>query len=365
MLAFEYTVSESAMSGRIKHPTCYLWDAWSFEEAGSWYLYCLALPRMDAHGAPIHPDNRNDHRFHIRCFESHDKGRSWADHGVFQEPGLCANGADSGNVWSGDAFQTRSGDYWFASTGIRAVDAEHPFVQSLLLGRSADKTRFSGALYSVLGADTHYDQLVEAGYFLGPKSALGHCDGESGGSILALRDPFIVPNSDSTGSYDVVFAAKAQGGEPAMGHIRVDLSSSEPELIAVHAPIRLPDAAEFTQFEVPKVLWDAARSQYWLLGSTADRVDENQPEEDVNRYLRLYSAKTLAGPWLPASSQGSAIGGTGTRFGATIVGLQADELVCLAPLTTMDPEGGLYFDHLFKVDVSAERLNHTLMATVC
>lgn len=365
MLANKQNLDGITMSVQIKHPTCYLWDAWSFEENGSWYLYCLALPRMDDSGTPIHPDHRNDHRFHIRCFESQDAGASWLDNGVFQEPGLCANGADSGNVWSGDAYRTADGTYWFASTGIRKVDAEHPFVQSLLLGRSANKARFSGALYSVLGADTHYDQLVEAGYFLGTKSALGHRDGESGGSILALRDPFIVGGGNSNGCYDIVFAAKALGGEPAMGHITVDLSSSEPQLMAIHAPIRLPDAGEFTQFEVPKVIWDSARSQYWLLGSTADRVDESQPESEVNRYLRLYCAKTLKGPWLPASNQGSVISGTGTRFGATILALQENQLVCLAPLTTMDPEGGLYFDHLFKVDVSEECLAHVLMATVC
>lgn len=347
--------SQTLYSAQIKHEFCYLWDAWSFTEGDSWHLYCLALGRADSNGEWIDPDDRNEHAFHIRAFVSHDRGQSWSDQGVFQRPGLCTDGADSANVWSGDAHRSPDGTYWFAATGVRQKDREHPFVQSLVLGRSESSTTFDGELHTLLAADTDYDQLRAMGYFLGPKKDLGHRDGELGGSILALRDPFIVAHIEHSEVFEVVFAAKTHNGEPAMGHVTVNLASGEPRLKVLHAPIRLPDADQFTQFEVPKVIWDASRSRYLLLASTADRIDEDQPEEEVKRHLRLYYAASLSGPWHTATERGSVILGTGTRFGATVLELDStqQQLLCFAPLTTMDPLGGLYFDHPFRVNLAA------------
>ena len=91
-----------------------------------------------------------------------------------------------------------------------------------------------------------------------------------------------------------------------------------------------------------------------LLCSTADRVDESQPEEEVNRYLRLYYASDLRGPWTPATQDGSELLGTGCRFGATVLEYNPDaqQLICLAPLTTMDESGGLFFDYPFAIDLT-------------
>ena len=342
-------------SSHIKLADCYLWDAWSFIEPGKWHLYCLGLHKYDSTGILINPDHRNDHQFHIHHFESSDNGQHWADCGVFQQAGVCANGADSGNVWSGDSHRTAGGDYWFAATGIRAIDSERPFVQSLMLGKSSTPQSFDGVMTPVLMADEHHDQLTDKGYFLAGQQVLGHRDGELGGSILALRDPYIVDlrGSGDEKIVDVVFAAKADNGTPAMGHIRVSLAGDVPELVEICHPIALPDAALFTQFEVPKVIFDAKAQRYLLLGSTADRVDESQPEEEVNRYLRLYYANDLRGPWNPATLEGSELLGAGCRFGATILEYNSDaqQLVCLAPLTTMDESGGLFFDYSFSIDV--------------
>ena len=347
--------NETLYSAKIKHETCYLWDAWSFAEGDRWHLYCLALARTDSKGERIDHDDRNDHAFHIRTFVSHDRGRSWSDQGIFQRPGLCSSGADSANVWSGDAHRSADGKYWFAATGIRKRDREHPFVQSLVMGQSGNSTTFDGELHTLLAADTDYDQLRAMGYFLGPKNNLGHRDGELGGSILALRDPFIVAHGEQSEVFEVVFAAKTHNGEPAMGHVTVNVASGKPLLEVLHPPIRLPDADQFTQFEVPKIMWDASRSRYLLLASTADRIDEDQPEEEVKRHLRLYYAEGLNGPWQTATEHGSVILGTGTRFGATVLEFDdtRQELLCFAPLTTMGPFGGLYFDDPFRLNLAA------------
>lgn len=343
-------------SSHIKLADCYLWDAWSFIEPNKWHLYCLGLEKYDVSGALINPDHRNDHQFHIHHFDSTDEGITWVDRGIFQHAGLCANGADSGNVWSGDAHQTAWGDYWFAATGIRAIDSEHPFVQSLMLGKSSQPDVFDGIMTPVLMADEHYEELLAKDYFLAEQAQLGHRDGELGGSILALRDPYIVDlrDSQSEAIVDVVFAAKASSGVPAMGHIRVSLTGNAPELVEICPPITLPDADMFTQFEVPKIVFDANTQRYLLLCSTADRVDESQPEEEVNRYLRLYYATDLRGPWNPAALEGSELLGAGCRFGATILEYNTDEqqLICLAPLTTMDESGGLFFDYPFAIDLT-------------
>lgn len=343
-------------SSHIKLADCYLWDAWSFIEPGKWHLYCLGLHKYDSTGTLINPDHRNDHQFHIHHFESSDNGQHWVDCGVFQQAGICANGADSGNVWSGDSHRTARGEYWFAATGIRAVDSEHPFVQSLMLGRSSSPDVFDGTMTPVLMADEHHEELLAKGYFLAERAELGHRDGELSGSILALRDPFIVDlrKSESDPTVDVMFAAKAKDGVPAMGHIRVSLAGNAPELVEICPPITLPDADLFTQFEVPKVVFDANTQRYLLLCSTADRVDESQPEEEVNRYLRLYYSDDLRGPWIPATEAGSELLGAGCRFGATILRHDTDkqQLLCLAPLTTMDESGGLFFDYPFAIDLT-------------
>lgn len=334
----------------------YLWDAWSLVEQDKWHLYCLGLEKYDSTGALINPDDRNNHQFHIHHFDSADEGGTWIDRGIFQQTSICANGADSGNVWSGDSHRTAWGEYWFAATGIRAVDSEHPFVQSLMLGRSSSPDAFDGVMTPVLMADEHHEELLAKGYFLAERAELGHRDGELGGSILALRDPYIVDlrDSENQAMVDVVFAAKACSGVPAMGHIRVSLTGNAPELVEICPPITLPDADLFTQFEVPKVIFDANTQRYLLLCSTADRVDESQPEEEVNRYLRLYYASDLRGPWTPATQDGSELLGTGCRFGATVLEYNPDaqQLICLAPLTTMDESGGLFFDYPFAIDLT-------------
>lgn len=350
------SVEQGINASQIILDDYYLWDAWSFTESNKWHLYCLGLYKYSASGHLINPDDRNDHPFHIHHFESLDKGKHWSDCGVFQPAGICTNGADSANVWSGDSHRTAWGEYWFAATGIRAIDSEHPFVQSLMLGKSRTPDAFDGVMTPVLMADEHYDKLIAQGYFLASQEALGHRDGELGGSILALRDPFIVDLRDSESQVlvDVVFAAKASGGIPAMGHIRLNLGGEVPELIEICPPIALPDSDLFTQFEVPKIIFDSTTERYFLLGSTADRVDESQPEEEVNRYLRLYYASDLRGPWKPATQAGSELLGAGCRFGATVLEYDsgAQRMVCLAPLTTMDKSGGLFFDYPFAIDLT-------------
>ena len=101
-------------------------------------------------------------------------------------------------------------------------------------------------------------------------------------------------------------------------------------------PIELPDAAAYTQAEVPKVYEDPAGG-YLMLLSTCDRLREDQPDEEVSKEMRLYQSATLDGPWAPWSPRGAVLPGARHLFGGSLMAAARDRLTVLAPYTEWAP----------------------------
>ena len=331
----------------IRHQDLWLWDAWSVQRDDVINLFALSVPKVDDDGHSISPEERNDYQFTIIRFESLDRGISWSEASRHRQPDTnCVY--QSANIWSGSVAYLKD-NLVEAFTGIKKGSAERPFVQSIYLADLDDGFNSQSSI-CLVSSERDYEQIVEAGYFLQSKEELGSIRGEEGGCISAWRDPFIF---SVRGKTLMVFAAKSAGTEPAMGLMEV--IGDFPE---VHArlcpPVTLIDAEEFTQLEVPKIVYVKSLGAFLMLCSTTDRQSECQEGRQVNSLLRLYWAPEIEGPWKPAGTQTSVIAGVELLFGATI--LEVDEaserLICIAPYTSAaDATLALSFAPRFFIDL--------------
>ncbi|MFN7180296.1 hypothetical protein [Hyphomonas sp.] len=327
--------SAETFENGITHPELWLWDSWTAELGGTIHLYCLALSRTGHDGAPISPDHRNDYPFHIRHFISVDSGRSWKDEGVFAGPRDTGDGAFARNVWSGGMLARSAGDWVCGFTGIRSAAAGKPFLQTICLARSGSATSLHELPAAALSCPARdYDAIRAAGYYLPARETLGAHDGEEGGPILAWRDPFILDSGD--GRLEVFWSAKIGPARPAVAHATVRQSGSAFRIETLHPPMTLPDDSAFTQAEVPKVYADPETGTWYMIISACDRLSETQPADEVTKVLRLYTSKSLRGPWKPAfANQASLIPDTEHLFGASIMqtDFRAGRLSLVAPYT--------------------------------
>lgn len=319
----------------INHPDLWLWDAWTVASGDTLILFTLALARMNKQGAPIAPGDRNRYPFHVRRFDSRDGGASWRDHGAFLSPGDSAGGVMAHNVWSGSAIESE-GRLLFGFTGVRAPAPGRSFLQSICLlpvaHGSATPTPSDTIVLSDPEAD--YQNIVGAGYYLGPRDNLGDDRGEEGGPILAWRDPFLFARSD--GSIDAFWAAKSSPAAPAVAHARLAKQGDSFHCTLLE-PITLPDGDDFTQAEVPKVYRDPSGAGYLLLISTCNRLREDQPDEEVMKEMRLYRAAAPEGPWRPYRGDDSVIPGIAHLFGGALLSIErrANIATLIAPYTEM------------------------------
>ena len=330
----------------IAHPERLLWDAWSIKIDDTLHLFTLSIPRFDEQGMPIHPDDRNNHPFTIWHFESQDAAITWQDLGPHRVPDSKAV-YQAGNVWSG-SIDRIGGRLLEAYTGIELADSAHPFIQSLYVS-TLDENFAAKNDICISSASRDYETILEAGYYLQPRDQLGSIDGEEGGNITAWRDPFVF--SDPSGDF-VCFAAKQSVSEAAlgMGVLGVDAST-----LTLLPPISVADAHQFTQLEVPKIVFVKHIGLYLLICATTNRISEQQPAADVEHSIRLYSATNIDGPWQPAGRETSVIGGVDHLFGATILDVdeQSNRLLCLAPYTAQAQEDrALTFAPRFFIDLS-------------
>lgn len=319
----------------IRHPECYLWDAWSCRLGDTIYLFTLAVNRRDANGELVSPSCRASSRFHIRQFASSDGGSSWKDLGAFQQAGTSGDGHDTRNIWSGSVLSRNVGDdVWAAYTSIHEVDAAHPFVQCLAVGRGTAGGAFEvGSGNVLLCPITDGERIEAAGYFIDRTAGLGGVSGEAGGPIMAWRDPFLFRTFD--GELLMAWAAKRKNGEPAMG---LAILKEENEQLAVETllpPVALPDAEEFTQFEIPKIYLDRVNSRYVLITATTDRRSEAQEGSEIAAVIRVYHAPSASGPWLPGGTESSVLAGADNYFGMTVLQTCDDreQFISIAPLT--------------------------------
>lgn len=326
----------SLFSNGIAHPDYFLWDAWSCHFQGMLHLYCLALPRRSSSGKAIHPDERNNYKFHVHHFSSTDGGLTWLDCGVFQTPGVATDGHDSRNVWSGSVYVDNQEELWAGYTGIEHPTIDRPFVQNMALTKAHSSSCLEGAnRYLVSSVMRDYASILEAGYYLDARDSLGLASGESDGCILAWRDPFLF---DNDGKHYMVFAAKAAKAslaKPAMGLALWNRDNPENGLTLL-PPVELPDDHSFTQLEVPKIYPIKGNKQFLLVCATTDRVSEEQPGEEVAMAIRIYFSESIAGPWRSAGTKTSVLGNCQHLFGATVLEIdeQAGKITLMAPYTT-------------------------------
>lgn len=316
-------------SNRIKHPERFLWDAWSVKTGESVQLFALSLERFAEDGSPIRPQDRNQYPHAIYRFETHDQGQTWHDRGIHRRPDPSCS-YQAGNVWSGSV-ALEDGNLIEAFTGIKAIACEHPFVQSLCVARLNDDFSTESS-HCLISSERDYEVIRAAGYYLQAKNELGYVGGEEGGCITAWRDPFVFTAEDKRRL--ICFAAKNADKAPAMGLLEQTGPASTD--IRLYPPITMPDSAEFTQLEVPKIEYVPQINSYVMLCATTNRVSESQPGSEVAHEIRLYTASSPEGPWAAAGKDTSVIAGTQHLFGATIIDQDQElgRLVLMAPYTT-------------------------------
>ena len=325
--------AERSFAGGIDHPGLLLWDAWTVQRGSELELFMLAVARQDADGLSITVSNRDRYPFHVRRFTSAGQGATWRDRGAYLSSDPSPFHAASHNLWSGSALAT--GDRTlFAFTGVRAPDPVRPYLQSLcLLEAMPGETSPPVGRASVLSdPERDYDAIRSAGYYLGERRRLGGL-GEDDGPILAWRDPFLM--AEEHGSVRVFWSAKVAPRRPAIGHARLRSGPNGYAMDALLPPITLPDAAAFTQAEVPKVYPVPDGGGFLLLVSTCDRVSEAQPSSEVTKALRLYRGPSPIGPWTPHARGGSMLAGTDGLFGGCLIGVGASRATLVAPYSEM------------------------------
>jgi len=320
--------------GAINHPSLYLWDSWAYEEGGVTHLYTLALSRNLADGTAIKPEERNDYPFHFRHFISLDEGLTWTDEGSVLAPSNDAGSYYSRNVWSGSATVLPDGRKLMGFTGLRQVDAEHPFLQSIGFATSRDGVEFDHIHPTPLSCPRRdYDAILAAGYYLGPKNKLGDKDGEDGGPILAWRDPYTFV--DHNGRIQCFWSAKISPKVGVIAHATLTETASGFEIETLHPPMTLPDGETITQAEVPKIYFDERAETYYCLISACDRLFEGQDDSEVSKTLRLYTSSSLRGPWKSYRDGSPILENLPNMFGASILetDFEAGEFTLIAPIT--------------------------------
>ncbi len=322
----------------INHPELMLWDSWTYRDDGKIHLYTLALNRKAKDGSAITPAQRNDHVFHIRHFESTDHGQEWTDSGSVLSASPDPASYFSRNVWSGSVTKLTDGRTLMGFTGIREVDDEHPFLQSIGLATSGDGSAFTHFASEPLSCPRRdYESIIAAGYYLGPKEDLGSKDGEGEGPILAWRDPYIF--IDLNGVIHCFWSAKISPKEGAIAHATLIETQDGFKIKTLHPPITLPDGRTITQAEVPKVCFDDRAGIYYCLVSACDRLYEGQDDCDVTKNIRLYKSKSLRGPWQSYKGDTSVLLNLPDMFGASIIetDFESGELKLIAPITEQAP----------------------------
>ncbi|MDZ7628986.1 MAG: hypothetical protein U5J99_11365 [Parvularculaceae bacterium] len=319
----------------INHPDLWLWDAWTVEAGDTLTLFTLALSRQNAKGDLITPADRNKYPFHVRRFRSLDGGASWRDQGAFLSPSPAAGEVMAHNIWSGSAILSGT-RLLFGFTGVRKPAPGRSFLQTICLLPVAEESAAPKPSDTIVISDPEadYQEIVDAGYYLGPKETLGDDRGEEGGPILAWRDPFLFARAD--GSIDAFWAAKTSATAPAVAHARLTRQDDGFDCKLL-APITLPDGDDFTQAEVPKVYRDPGGSGYLLLLSTCNRLREDQPDEEVSKDMRLYRSAKPEGPWRPYRGDDSIIPGISHLFGGAFSSFVrgANTATLIAPYTEM------------------------------
>ena len=315
----------------ICHPALFLWDAWSYVEADVMHLYCLAVSRLKSDGTALQPIERNDFPFHIRHFTSENDGQTWKDEGCFLK---IANWSEKFNyytIWSGSVEALPDGKKLVAFTALEKVDPDHKFLQNIALAVSDDGyvvDQMADTVLSSPGRD--WEAITNKGYYLDVPEKLGNNTGEGGGPILAWRDPFIFLDKDE--KIHLFWGGKVSPTKSALVRAEVEKNGDQYKITTLFPPVTVPDGNEFTQLELPKVLYDQERALYYLIISSCNRLYEGQSDEEVDKGVRIYQSTAIDGPW---KALGGKILGAENLFGPTVLktDFKQNRLLCIAPYT--------------------------------
>lgn len=318
----------------IDHPNLFLWDVWSAKCGNTVHLYCLAVSNKDKDGNPISPDIRNDLSFHIRHFETHDNGQTWNDCGIFQRARAGRGLFDSRSIWSGSILPLDDGRKLMGYTGIKQGGDTLTFHQSIALSISDNWNSLTPGSETLLSDPLiDYDTIIEHGYFLGKPSELGHKDGEEGGPILAWRDPYLLEHE---GQIHMFWSAKSDSQSPALGHALLSETPSGFKISKLFNAATMPDGSEYTQLELPKIIYDHVQQRFIMLVSSCNRLHEGQTDKEADKRMRLYSAQSLTGPWSECGHSGSTLSlAEPNMFGVTFIDadFESQTLHYVAPYT--------------------------------
>lgn len=321
---------ENKFINGINHPQLYLWDAWSYVENNMMHLYCLAVSRLKPDGTLLHPNERNNFPFHIRHFTSTDDGVSWNDEGCFLSPKEVSK-LNFHTIWSGSVELLRNGKKLVAYTGLENIDSEHRFLQNMAIGLSDNGYKLSHVDASILSSPSRdYKFITGKGYYLDERDNLGSNLGEKDGPIMSWRDPFVFYDKDD--KLTLVWAAKIGPRVGAMARATLKPNGEFFEIEELYPPVTVPDIDDFTQLELPKIVFDEVQERYYLFVASCNRLHESQPDSEIRKELRLYTSKEINGPW---ESLGDKILGKENLFGVTVLkpDFKNNRLLCMAPYT--------------------------------
>ncbi|MDY7395901.1 hypothetical protein UMM65_11650 [Aureibaculum sp. 2210JD6-5] len=338
----------------IRHPLLYLWDAWSYVEGDMIHLYCLAISRFKPDGTLLQPMERNGFPFHIRHFTSDDSGRNWKDEGCFLKSELWSKKLNCNTVWSGSIEPLADGRKLVAFTGLESVDSSRNFLQNIVLGVTNNGYNIDQVSDIALSSPLRdWKEITKKGYYLDVPEKLGNNKGEDGGPILAWRDPFIFVDKDE--KINLFWGGKISPKKSAL--VRAELKKDQEfyRIEKLFPPVTVPDGNEFTQLELPKVLYDKEEDLYYLVISTCNRLYEGQFDDEVDKGVRLYKSDSIDGPW---TILGEKILGSENLFGPTVLktDFENNRLLCIAPYTDAAEDNlSLTFSPVFYI--SLDNLN--------
>ena len=315
----------------ICHPALYLWDAWSYMEGDVLHLYCLAVSRLKTDGTPLQPIERNEFPFHIRHFTSENDGRSWKDEGCFFKTELWSEKFNFYSIWSGSIEALPSGEKLIAFTALEKVDQDHNFLQNIAIAISDDGYVLDQIIDIALSSPLRdWKEITKKGYYLDVPEKLGSNAGEGGGPILAWRDPFIFLDKDK--KVNLFWAGKISPTKSALVRAELKKDGELYKIAKLFAPMTVPDGNEFTQLELPKVLYDAEKGMHYLIISSCNRLYEGQSDQEVDKGVRVYQSNSIEGQW---KSLGDKILGSENLFGPTVLktDFKNNRLLCIAPYT--------------------------------
>ena len=199
-----------------------------------------------------------------------------------------------------------------------------------------------------------YKQIINKGYYLDQPKKLGNNQGEAGGPILSWRDPFIF--LDKNKKVNLFWGGKVGPTKNALVRAELKEAGHLYKIEQLFPPITVPDADEFTQLELPKVLYDNDKELYYLMISSCNRLYEGQSDAEVDKGVRIYRSDSLDGPW---EALGDKILAKENLFGPTVLktDFKNNRLLCIAPYTdAADDKLSLTFAPAFYIYLDTLRI---------